>query len=229
MEASEFLMGSDPQKDKDAQKVEQPQHTVYLDEYSIGKTPVTVAQFAAFVKATDHEGRDALDLKRKADHPVMNVTWDEAVVFCQWASEVTGKQIALPSEAQWEKAARGADGRLYPWGNQAPDASYCNFGNHVKGTTPVGQYSPKGDSPYGCADMAGNVWEWCADWYGADYYASSPAQNPTGPANGSARVLRGGAFCDAPSYGRCCSRHGDLPSYHCCGDGFRVAGGVPSL
>ncbi len=92
------------------------------------------------------------------------VSWDDAVAFCSWLTQASSRDIRLPTEAQWEKAARGTNGNLYPWGNQPPDDVRCNFNMNVGDTTPIGTYSPDGDSPYGCADMAGNVWEWCADW-----------------------------------------------------------------
>ena len=121
-------------------------------------------------------------------HPV-NVSWNDAKAYAKWAG------VTLPTEAQWEKAARGTDGRVYPWGNDW-DAAKCNNSvgaNHPGKTSPVGSF-PAGASPYGCLDMAGNVWQWCADWYGADYYTTSPAKNPTGPATGTVRVLRGGSW-----------------------------------
>jgi len=252
--AGEFLMGSDRAKDKAAYDEELPQHRVYLDEYFIGKYPVTVAQFAAFVRATNYKttaereggsyayigarwsyakgaswqhprGPDS-DVSRKQDHPVTCVSWDDALAFCGWLSEASGRSIALPSEAQWEKAARGADGRIYPWGDQPPDSRRCNFDMNVGDTTPVGRYSPQGDSPYGCADMAGNVWEWCADWYAEDEYkgrAGREVRNPTGPARGTFRVLRGGSFNDFHRGARAACRYRYLPGFRYGYLGFRVA------
>jgi formylglycine-generating enzyme required for sulfatase activity len=127
--AGEFLMGSDPQKDSDTEDNEQPQHLLYLPDYYLGKTPVTNAQYRAFVQATGYQrpedwakGRPPRD---KEDHPVVNVSWYDAVTYCRWLSEVTGKSYSLPSEAEWEKGARGTDGRIYPWGNQW-DETRCN-------------------------------------------------------------------------------------------------------
>ena len=116
------------------------------------------------------------------------------MTFCTWASQVTRREVRLPTEAEWEKAARGADGRIYPWGNTNPNARRCNFALNINSTTPVERYSPHGDSPYGCADMAGNVWEWCADWFDSRYYKATPARNPLGPQKGQDRVLRGGSW-----------------------------------
>ena len=153
--AGPFLMGDD-------------KHTVDLPEFYIGKYPVTNQQYAAFVQASkarapDHwkEGKIPAG---KENHPVVYVKWDEAVAFCQWLSQASGHEVRLPSQAEWEKAARGADGRTYPWGNEPPpNPDLCNFKDSGIGdTTPVDRY-PNGASPYGALDMAGNVWEWTAD------------------------------------------------------------------
>jgi len=196
--AGEFLMGSDPKVDTDALEDEQPQQRVYLDGYWMGKTPVTNAQYAAFVKATGHQApghwQSSTIPSGKEHHPVVNVSWEDAAAFCTWASQVTRREVRLPTEAEWEKAARGADGRIYPWGNTNPNARRCNFALNINSTTPVERYSPHGDSPYGCADMAGNVWEWCADWFDSRYYKATPARNPLGPQKGQDRVLRGGSW-----------------------------------
>ena len=231
--AGEFLMGSDPAKDKNAHINEQPQHTIDLPEFYIGKYPVTNAQYAAFVKSTDHRvpyhWKDGEIPSGKADHPVVNVSWYEAIAFCDWLSKKTDKDFSLPSEAEWEKAVRGVDGRIYPWSDKPPSHDLCNFGLHVKGTTPVGKYSPKGDSPYGCADMVGNVWEWTRSQWGTDRVKPEFGY-PYDPEDGRenlvarhdvCRVLRGGS---SPSlyYIRCAYRRYWPP--HVCGtwSGFRL-------
>jgi len=122
------------------------------------------------------------------DNPIVNVSWEDATAYAIWAG------VALPTEAEWEKAARGIDGRLYPWGNTW-DGKKCNYFHGPRQTTPVWSY-PEGTSPYGTLDMAGNVWEWCADWYDPEYYINASTLNPTGPTTGSTRVLRGGSWCD---------------------------------
>ena len=166
-----------------------------LPEFYIGKVPVTNAQYAGFVKATrrkapDHWEKGAIPAG-KAEHPVVNVSWEDAVAFCRWLSEATRRSFRLPSEAEWEKAARGADGRIYPWGNQAPDEKRCNFGMKIGDTTPVGKY-PDGASPCGALDMAGNVWEWTGSIFKPYPYA--PDDGREDPGSRAQRVLRGGSF-----------------------------------
>ncbi len=143
--AGDFLYGEEKQ-------------TVYLPEYWIGRAPVTNEQYARFVADVGYEAPNHWKGKRPpaklADHPVIYVSWDDAQAYCKWAG------LRLPTEEEWEKAARGTDGREYPWGDKLPNARLCNFKKNVGTTTPVGRYSPQGDSPYGCVDMAGNVWEW---------------------------------------------------------------------
>jgi formylglycine-generating enzyme required for sulfatase activity len=226
--AGEFLMGS-ADDDPEARDDEKPQHRVYLDTYYLAHYPVTQAQYARFVQATRHRvpagifGGKAYnwDRKRKAplqgreDHPVVQVDWDDAAAFCQWAG------LRLSTEAEWEKAARGTDGRIYPWGKEW-DASRCNSSEGGKGgTTPVGAYSPAGDSPYGCADMAGNVCEWVADWYDAGYYGRSPARNPQGPDSGQYRGLRGGSSNNNSNGVRSANRVKTYPVYLNDFSGFR--------
>jgi formylglycine-generating enzyme required for sulfatase activity len=163
--AGEFLMGSDKQKDPLADDDETLQHRVYLPEYCIARVPVTNAQYLAFVKATGHKSpyhwQDGRVPDGKENHPVVNVSWRDTQGFCKWA------KVRLPSEAEWEKAARGTDGRRWPWGDEPPDNKLCNFDDNGYDTMPVGAY-PNGASPYGCLDMAGNVWEWTSSKWGKD-------------------------------------------------------------
>jgi formylglycine-generating enzyme required for sulfatase activity len=194
--AGEFLMGS-RNDDPHAHDNEKPQHSVYLDAYWIDKTPVTNAMFAKFVAETRYQAEGGWSMPRgKENHPVVYVSWDDAVAYANWAGR------RLPTEAEWEKAAGGTDGRKYPWGNNRPTPSLANTSESGIGdTTPVGNY-PAGASegsvsfasPYGALDMAGNVWEWCNDNFEANYYASSPKANPQGAKSIGRKVLRGGSW-----------------------------------
>jgi len=230
-----FLMGSDKRRDALANDDELPQHEVILPGYWIGRYPVTVAQFRAFVEASGHQPADSGSLKGPDDHPVVNVVWYDALAYCRWLSERVGMPVTLPSEAEWEKAARGTDGRIYPWGDEPPDEGRCNFGGNVGSTTPVGRYSPRGDSPYGCAGMAGNVWEWTRSLWGEDW--EKPAlKYPYDPEDGRenleaghdvGHVLRGGAFGDVERFVRCAARIRlnslrYLPDYRFRNLGFRL-------
>jgi formylglycine-generating enzyme required for sulfatase activity len=220
VESGLFTMGSsvdDPQANAD----ELPQHEVTLDSFWIDRTEVTNAQYAACIAAgacsapvhSTHFGRPELE-----NHPVFGVSWFEAVAYCAWAGR------RLPTEAEWEKAARGADERLYPWGNEAPSSDRLNFDLQHEGTFPVGSF-PAGASPYGALDMAGNVWEWTADTYDSAYYASSPSDNPPGPPESvNWRVIRGGAWNTAPRAVRAANRFWSFPKRDYF-DGFRCAAG----
>ena len=203
--AGPFLMGS-TDDDKLARDNEKPRHTVELPEYFIGKYPVTNAEYRAFVQEAkydpppDWEGNKYSE--NKGGHPVVNVSWRNAVAYCDWLSKKTRKTYRLPSEAEWEKGARGADGWIYPWGNKW-DKGHLNSQEGGPGdTTPVGQYSPDGDSPYGVSDMAGNVWEWTRSLWGKspenpDFkypYAPDSDREDVAAGDNILRVLRGGAF-----------------------------------
>jgi sulfatase modifying factor 1 len=157
------------------------------------------------------------------DYPVLGVNWDSAVAYCNWLSAKTGKKYRLPTEAEWEKAARGIDGRRYPWGDTI-DRSYANFVGaqsydtgfpvgYYDGTLRGGQQTHSNASPYGAYDMAGNVMEWCQDWYSREYYAVSPRKNPKGPDTGAYRVVRGGTFFVEPFDLRSSARSAAWPSF----------------
>ncbi len=241
--AGSFLMGS-TEDNQWADNDERPQHQVELDAFRIGRYPITNAQYGRFIEEGGYnnqafwtgDGRAWLkkesitqpaywdDSKwNRPDHPVVGVSWYEAVAYCRWLSEVVGQEFRLPTEAEWEKAARGEHGREWPWGNEFdPQKANTNEGGPRR-TTPVGQYSPDGDSPYGAADMAGNVWEWCQDWFAKDYYQRSPSENPPGPETGGSRVLRGGSWLYAQPSARCACRHGNSPGDRSINVGFRVA------
>jgi formylglycine-generating enzyme required for sulfatase activity len=224
--AGMFVMGStddDPEADDD----EFPQHDVILDGFWIDRTEVTNGRYEQCVTAgacdapseTGSYARDAYyGNSRFADYPVIWVSWHDAMDYCEWA----GKR--LPTEAEWEKAARGVDGRKYPWGNSSPDGTLANYGENEDDTVKVGSY-PEGASPYGALDMAGNVWEWVADWYGVDYYAASSQQNPMGPGPGSLkeRVVRGGSWLYPQRRIRAAYRNSRDPGFREGNFGFRCA------
>jgi formylglycine-generating enzyme required for sulfatase activity len=204
-----FLMGSELAQDPQAYSDELHRHRVTLPGYWIGRYPVTVAQFRIFLAETGR-GDAGHRLSGPDTHPMRLVAWHEARAYCRWLSERTGWSVTLPSEAEWEKAARGTDGRLYPWGNAPPNATLCNAGNRWGDTTPVGTYSPQGDSPYGCADMAGNVWEWTRSLYRD--YPYNPDDGRENPESSGGWVLRGGAFSTLRAYVRCAYRFGVDPN-----------------
>jgi formylglycine-generating enzyme required for sulfatase activity len=216
--AGEFIMGS-PGGAAD----EQPAHRVYVDAFSMDKYEVSVGQYAKFLEATSLEAPPDWDVMNQPQHqkrPVVNIDWADAVMYCKWA----GKR--LPTEAEWEKAARGTDGRIYPWGNEFPTRLHANFGktewNNHAALVPVGKLED-GKSPYGIYDMAGNVWEWVSDWYDPNYYQNSPSQNPTGPSSAELKVLRGGSWSDTPNNLRSANPHIYEPGIRYHNVGFRCA------
>jgi formylglycine-generating enzyme required for sulfatase activity len=211
--AGDFLMGS-TDSDSQADGNEKPQHTVYLDAFWIDQTEVTQGMYAKCVVAGKCD--KAMCSVGGDNHPAICVNRNDAENYCAWARR------RLPTEAEWEKAARGADGRLYPWGNQAPNETLANFNQNVKETTDVGKY-PAGASPYGALDMAGNLFEWVADWYAADYYQYSPSRNPAGPETERSRVLRGGSWNSKAEYVRAAMRTRDQPIVTDYNYGFRCA------
>ncbi len=239
--AGEFWMGCNPELDDDCDDDEEPGRKVWLDEYFIDRTEVTFEQYQRCVDAgtcTHHwdDGtcygftggkwkKDVLPASfRGRKQPVVCVDWNQAEAFCQWA----GKR--LPTEAEWEKAARGADGRNYPWGNREASCDYAVMDDGGDGcgkdrTWPVCA-KERGNSPYGLCDMAGNVWEWVSDWYGKEYYESGATRNPKGSKDGKYRVLRGGSWYDYPSHLRASPRYGGLPTHWSSHYGFRCARGA---
>lgn len=201
--AGKFLMGSNPLVDMGAQPDELPLREVEIPEFWIGKFPVTVEQYTVFADATGRE--TPIEFPTKSHHPVTHVTWYDAAVFCRWASDLTGKEVRLPTEAEWEKTARGTDGRLYPWGNTFDPTCLNSAEGGLAHTTPIDQF-PNGASPFGALDLAGNVWEWVNDWYSPNYYQDAPPFAPAGPEMGYYKALRGGAWFSDPSRVRSADR-----------------------
>jgi sulfatase modifying factor 1 len=225
--AGEFLMGNPEGKGR---ADEWPQRSVYLDAFAIDQVEVTNERYMAFVATTGHRnppnpyGTGTLQSAKGIEQlPVVQTTWYDAKAYCSWAKK------RLPTEAEWEKAARGTDGRLFPWGNEPANVKRANFDREWEEENtlhPVGSL-PDGDSPYGVKDMAGNAREWVSDWYDADYYKHAPDRNPQGPdKKGVVRSIRGGSWhsplADITASAR--GRGGFALQTH--GTGFRCARGL---
>ncbi len=230
-------MGSETYSD------EKPAHKVAVDGFWLARAPVTNTQFRLFVadggydqarwwteagweqrqqeKWTEPRFWAYTKWKGGVPQPVVGVSWYEATAFCAWAAEATGEAIRLPTEAEWEKGARGVDGRRFPWGEAEPDEQRGNFNNMEGKITPVGQYSPQGDSPYGCTDMAGNVWEWCASkLFDYPYRADDGRNDRRGT---DLRGVRGGGWYYDSDLVRCANRGRFAPHYRYINVGFRCA------
>ena len=246
--AGEFLMGCD-----DVDKDERPVHPVYVDEFHLGAKLVTNGEYRRFVHATGcrpiavrelpalvapgfrdsfrelaerYVWKNAEPPEGLENHPVTLVQYVDALDYCQWLAAITGKAIRLPSEAEWERAARGGlEGRRYPWGDDI-DPSFANFLTDPmlkakRGTRSVGSYPCNG---YGLYDMAGNVWQWVSDWYDPEYYAGGQQRNPQGPPSGRFRCVRGGSWVnDDVSFLRCAHRHEVPADTYAYSIGFRIA------
>jgi formylglycine-generating enzyme len=212
---------------------EEPVHTVYVDGFWMDQYEVTNAEYKIFCDATGRAYPSEIQIAHYfydyPNYPVVNVSWTDAAAYVQWI----GKR--LPTEAEWEKAARGGlEGKTYPWGDDNPE-THCNYYGYTgsltglmpkfylgRGPLPVGSFAANG---YGLYDMAGNVWEYCSDWYQIDYYSISPFKNPQGPATGTTRVLRGGSWVNYYEIlnVRCANRYDFTPDYSFCYMGFRCA------
>jgi formylglycine-generating enzyme len=217
----EFTMGSDKGDDD-----EEPVHKVFLDSFYLDKFEVTNGRFAKFVEAIQSEPPWGFADKEtpvlRQDQPVRWVNWMEAMGYCLWA----GKR--LPTEAEWEKAARGSDARVYPWGNDAPTLAHAVFGlKEGSDTVSAIGNRDKGKSPFGVHDLAGNLYEWTTDWYDEQFYSKNPAINPRGPAEGSAKVQRGGSYINGAYRLRSSFRTKGDPTEHDPNVGFRCAQDVP--
>jgi formylglycine-generating enzyme required for sulfatase activity len=225
--AGEFLMGATDTAAV-ASDQERPQHAVFVDAFWIDAYEVANAQYRLCVDAgtcraptTCDGGKPTFEDAAKADHPVVCVNWDDAQAYASW---VGGR---LPTEAEWEKAARGTNGSRYPWGDDAPDCARANYEDCVGSTTAADSQLP-GASPYDALNMAGNVGEWVADWYDKDYYRDSPTANPQGPESGSQRVARGGSWYHPKLALRCAFRSSFPPGRRVAYLGFRMVNGAGS-
>jgi formylglycine-generating enzyme required for sulfatase activity len=245
--AGDFLMGA-----ADAEDDQRPVHRVFVSEFFIGRFAVTNDEYARFIRTTGYSpptvrslplitsgGRDSafreiaaayswadgLPPPGRGNHPVVLVRYDDVVSYCAWLSEELGRIVRLPTEAEWEKAARGGvEGRRYPTDNEI-DGSHANFLTDAaikrqRSTRATGTYQP---NAYGLHDMAGNVWEWVSDWYGGDYYGLGDSRDPRGPASGSMRIVRGGSWVsDDPTMLSCAYRHRVPPDTYAYSIGFRI-------
>jgi formylglycine-generating enzyme required for sulfatase activity/predicted MPP superfamily phosphohydrolase/energy-coupling factor transporter ATP-binding protein EcfA2 len=237
VEAGVFTRGSDKHED------EQPIQTIYLDDFMIGKYPVTNVEYKKFIEDDGYKRKEFWTkegwqwLKENkiiepeywydgkwngANFPVVGVSWYEAMAYANWLQANTKEPYRLPTEAEWEKAARGPHGLVYPWGNEFSPNKCNSYKSGLRRTSPVGIF-PEDKSIYGCMDMAGNVWEWCADWYKEDYYKSCPKKNPPGPEAGSSRVIRGGDWDNSSGGCRASCRYDAPPSLRLNLLGFRLA------
>ncbi len=213
-----FLMGSDIGQDN-----ERPVHRVWVGAFDLAACQVTNADFDRFLEAT---GGPETPFRRDPnfhhlEQPVVGVSWFEAVKYCEWLSTVTGDDYRLPTEAEWERAARGGvEGERFPWGDSPPESLPDYATRWKNGPEPVARYAPYG---YGLYDIGENVHEWCSDWYQADYYANSPERNPRGPETGVRRASRGGSWRHHIKVTRCAGRSSIPPQFQYADYGFRVA------
>lgn len=212
-----FTMGG---RDEESPRAERPAHTVFLNDYYIARFPTTNQEYREFVQCTGH--RIPIHWQRgtfptgTGKHPVVNVSWTDAAAFAKW------RGARLPTEAEWEKAARGDDERPYPWGPRFTEGERCNGNNQVGMTTPVDEF-PEGRSECGVWDLCGNAYEWCHDFYDEEYYKNSPTTNPKGPEGGQERVVRGGCYMESRAGLRATHREGVVEVTTRDTIGFRIA------
>ncbi len=205
------------------QENERPRHQVWVDAFYLGECQVTNREYAIFL---DQSGLPPPPLWqhpnfRHPDQPVVAVSWFDAVLYCDWLSHATGRKCRLPTEAEWERAARGGlEDKRFPWGDDPPESRPSYRSRWESGPEPVAQSPP---NAFGLYDICENVHEWCSDWYQADYYAISPERNPRGPERGVRRSSRGGAWRHHIKIARCAARSSILPEFHYADYGFRVA------
>jgi sulfatase modifying factor 1 len=213
-----FRMGSEA-----GQENERPVHRVWIDAFYLAACQVTNTEYAGFLRATGIPAPPLWDDPnfKHSEQPVVAVSWFEAVKYCEWLSATTSRECRLPTEAEWERAARGGvEDRLFPWGDDTPQ-SLPNYGQRWKtGPEPVARSTP---NAFGLYDLCQNVHEWCSDWYQPDYYAASPERNPRGPESGERRASRGGSWRHHIKVTRCAARSSIPPEFQYADYGFRVA------
>jgi formylglycine-generating enzyme required for sulfatase activity len=222
--AGEFLMGCDT-----GAASERPVHRVFVDEFAIGRFAITNRLYKSFIDDTNHQPPTDLtnSLFNHPDQPVTSVSWFDASDYCEWLSERTGRHYRLPTEAEWERAARGGlDGKLYTWGDEPPQLQPNYAARWLTGPERVGQRPPNG---FGIHDISENVHEWCSDWFDEIYYPGSPARNPQGPAIGTRRASRGGSWRHQIKITRVAARSSIPPGFRYGDYGFRVAQSLPPL
>ncbi len=213
-----FLMGCASGQDN-----EKPVHRVWVDEFLLAVCQVTNAGYARFLRDTTSAPPQFWDDSnfKHPQQPVVGVPWHDAVRYCEWLSAHTGQRFRLPSEAEWERAARGGrEGELYPWGDTPPQSLPHYAGRWQNGPEPVGHAKANG---FGLYNMCDNVHEWCADWFASGYYAVSPERNPRGPDTGDRRASRGGSWRHHIKMSRCAARSSIPPEFQYADYGFRVA------
>jgi formylglycine-generating enzyme required for sulfatase activity len=213
-----FTMGSETGQDN-----ERPVHRVWVDEFLLAACQVTNANYARFLAATGTPPPPSWEESsfNQPQQPVVGASWFEATHYCEWLGGLTGRCYRLPTEAEWERAARGGlGGKLFPWGDEPPQSLPDYAKRWQTGPEPVGHYAP---NRFGLYDICQNVHEWCSDWYDADYYTISPDHNPTGPESGQRRASRGGSWRHHIKVTRCAARSSIPPEFHYADYGFRVA------
>jgi formylglycine-generating enzyme len=216
--AGSFLMGCDAGQD-----CERPVHRVWVDAFALAATQVTNRDYATFLAATGRPAPPDWGKPQFADplQPVVSVSWSDAIAYCAWLSNAIGQHFRLPSEAEWEYAARGGlEGKLYPWGDAPPQSRPGYAQKWRTGPERVAQEEANG---FGLFDMCANVHEWCSDWYDPGYYAASPERNPHGPSSGTRRSSRGGSWRHHVKMSRCSARSSIPPDFHYADYGFRIA------
>jgi formylglycine-generating enzyme required for sulfatase activity len=213
-----FLMGSDLGQDN-----ERPVHRVWVDAFRLAARQVTNADYRRFLDATEapHPPFWTDPHFHHPEQPVVAVSWFEATQYCEWLSAETHQRYRLPTEAEWERAARGGvDGKLFPWGDAPPESLPDYATRWTNGPEPVARYAA---NPFGVHDIGENVHEWCSDWYQPDYYVNSPQRNPRGPEAGERRASRGGSWRHHIKVTRCAARSSIPPQFHYADYGFRLA------